>query len=575
MIGLERFSLTDEQADIARHDGDAFINACPGAGKTRAVVALAARVSAELLPSQGVALLSYTNAAVDEFRERTTAFGVSHLTRHPNFVGTMDAFVFRYLVGPAGSPWAPTKPVRPLDSWQGYKFGFPTGQRTANGKAEFRSASLDSFRAGSDGQLAIDPQLSQHKRQKLLGGLSAKGQDNMLRAAREEHRRLLRRGLLAADDARLLAGRYLRSSGSAIGRALAARFRLLVLDEAQDCNQRDLQIVQSLRSAGIACVLVADIEQAIFRWRDAAPAELRQSVDGWTERPLTGNFRSTPNICKAASSLRSVRRLDRSVGSLSGDETPVIVIPYSASQPTGAAIAFGHHLRTFDIGIEESITLAHQLEAARLVAGHDEEASPSTDLTRASLGRISALVAGSALDGRTYRQLTQRLAAILLKAAGADEVDREVPHLLRTWSWTTARQLLGVLSNANESDHAPLLRNILRRLCCPTGAPLHFPQVRDIPRRSIVSPALRVSTVHRAKGREFQAVLLVIPENTFLESTLSAWDLRSEDESRSVLYVGATRAKRLLAFAVPSAYSATVACLLRRDGAAVLMHDES
>ena len=63
------------------------------------------------------------------------------------------------------------------------------------------------------------------------------------------------KGLVDFDDVRLCVAERLMDTNFAgrIGTALAARFREIVVDEAQDCNPSDLAVVHWLRRSGLAC----------------------------------------------------------------------------------------------------------------------------------------------------------------------------------------------------------------------------------------------------------------------------------------------------------------------------------
>ena len=73
-------------------------------------------------------------------------------------------------------------------------------------------------------------------------------------------------------------------------------------------------------------------------------------------------------------------------------------------------------------------------------------------------------------------------------------------------------------------------------------------------------------TIHGAKGTEAAAVMVVIPRD-FRQSTrtaelVSAWEQQSSSEPLRVLYVGGTRAKRLLVLATPEAVYERVRIIL-------------
>ncbi|MCX4578936.1 UvrD-helicase domain-containing protein [Streptomyces sp. NBC_01571] len=61
--------LTDDQQALVDAQDSLFAAACPGAGKTRAMVARFLKRTAEE-GRRGIALISFTNAAVDEVRRR-------------------------------------------------------------------------------------------------------------------------------------------------------------------------------------------------------------------------------------------------------------------------------------------------------------------------------------------------------------------------------------------------------------------------------------------------------------------------------------------------------------------------
>lgn len=75
---------TEAQRELIELDGSRFVEACPGSGKTKAIVARYERL-AGLGQRRGIALLSFTNAAVDEVTARCSDPTV---LVSPNFVGT-------------------------------------------------------------------------------------------------------------------------------------------------------------------------------------------------------------------------------------------------------------------------------------------------------------------------------------------------------------------------------------------------------------------------------------------------------------------------------------------------------
>lgn len=81
---------------------DSFdIVACPGSGKTTVLLAklilLARRMP--FVDGSGICVLTHTNVAIDEIRYQLGS-KANILFQHPNFFGTIQAFINRFLVLP-------------------------------------------------------------------------------------------------------------------------------------------------------------------------------------------------------------------------------------------------------------------------------------------------------------------------------------------------------------------------------------------------------------------------------------------------------------------------------------------
>jgi superfamily I DNA/RNA helicase len=77
--------------------------------------------------------------------------------------------------------------------------------------------------------------------------------------------------------------------------------------------------------------------------------------------------------------------------------------------------------------------------------------------------------------------------------------------------------------------------------------------------RAPASHGLRCSTIHEAKGREYEAVCVVLKPDRAPENRTShlfeAWESRTDMEPKRVVYVGVTRARRFVMLAVPVGFS--------------------
>lgn len=572
MIGIQ--DLTEEQEAFATHVGGAFVHACPGAGKTRTIIARLTKIAATLPPRRGVAILSFTNSAVDEFRERCQAAGLTPLLKHPSFMGTLDAFVRHFVVLPGSAATSTTRPII-LDSWDtlGIEIRL-SGQLAFRGDA----VSLDLFDPETN---VIDP-----------GRIGHAGLQNHVRlhqaryqqAAAHRRHGLLQAGYLSANDARAQTLQLIRDplNGVALGRALAARFHEVMVDEGQDCNPLDLKILSWLKEYGVHVTFVCDPDQAIYEFRNGNPAgiqEFKETYPVESHRGLTGNFRSSPAVCRLAATLRSAGQADQSVGDTANVTHPVLLLTYGGRAPSATiGEAFLNRITELDLDSTDAIILAHSGKVALRAAGmapNDSDGSSRIE----SLARKVAEFWSPAATARSRESVVLAVETLLLDLMGLRQPNE---HLLRTFDRVGMdrrahrRHALSFLmslpitcGNADADRLAWITRVRVEterlNLPLPAGVTVSsFFRKPTNPQWSShlqmrVDLGLKCAKIHEAKGREYGAVCVVIPPNRAPENRGTAlfesWEARTDTEAKRVLYVGLTRARHLGALAVPIAFA--------------------
>lgn len=102
-------SLSKQQIAYVNATGNTVLCACPGSGKTYAVVEKAKKLMREWDKSHcGIAVLSFTNVAIDEIKKAVlTEQGIAY----PHYFGTVDSFIDDVFLRYAGSFFA--SPRRP------------------------------------------------------------------------------------------------------------------------------------------------------------------------------------------------------------------------------------------------------------------------------------------------------------------------------------------------------------------------------------------------------------------------------------------------------------------------------
>lgn len=91
----------DERRKFIKCIGSRDVSACAGSGKTTALIAKLMILDKYFLPfsqNKGICVLTHTNVAIDEVKERLGSN--SKLLKYPNFFGTIQSFVNKYLAVP-------------------------------------------------------------------------------------------------------------------------------------------------------------------------------------------------------------------------------------------------------------------------------------------------------------------------------------------------------------------------------------------------------------------------------------------------------------------------------------------
>jgi len=281
--------FTDEQKNFLEAKGNIVLHACPGSGKTLVVAQKLIRyIKGWSRPHQGVAVLSFTNVASEEIQKQAnelTSGGIQ--IDYPHFVGTLDSFINSFILLRFGyllleSPQRPTIAFKDL-----YSLPFRFWRRDCHQKGCVEG--ISSFRWDMNRNL-----LRNKEPVSCTGGTYGP-------PCYQYKTMLLKRGLVFQSEVSGLTY-WLLKDNPQIAQALAARFPIIILDEAQDTSVEQMAVLDLINQAGTESMfLVGDPDQSIYEWRDASPECFiaKMNCEGWETLPLTTNFRSSQHICNA------------------------------------------------------------------------------------------------------------------------------------------------------------------------------------------------------------------------------------------------------------------------------------
>lgn len=290
--------FTDKQNEILDKNkhGLFVVKAAPGSGKTFTI----AKKTIDLIETWdchgGLALLSFTNIAVDEMKETFKLFDSSFEIQHPHFIGTLDSFINNYIFLPFGHlemkcDCRPKLVGKPFNNWVAPFYA----------RQQFTEITRN-----LDGEWVKVPE------SKLEQNWKSKPQLII------DKKRLIRQGYANRADAHYYALKVLDNHENILN-LLIKRFPYIILDEAQDTSDIQMQILNKLTENGLKnLILVGDPEQAIYEWNDANPMLFENKYQEWKSNSieLNENFRCSSSICEFISKFSHTNFVSKSENDL-------------------------------------------------------------------------------------------------------------------------------------------------------------------------------------------------------------------------------------------------------------------
>lgn len=564
--------LTDEQKWAVQCPEHLMLTACPGSGKTRSITSKLARVLADVRETpRSIACITYTNAAVHEIESR--------LRRHIQpgddaryEICTIHSFclnnIFRpfcYLI-------------------KGYKKGFKvltpespefeqhvTAVCAQHGRYNLAYKDFEEFaqlRIDKDGQ-PVGPSLDSGA---LTSAIALAYWKRIRQAGFVDFANIIYFSLVLLDKR------------PEILSYIASRFAWILVDEFQDTTDLQIDIFLAIAKAGqTRFFLVGDPCQSIYSFAGARPdlaGQFAAQIHARTDHQLSGNFRSSRPIVAQANLLYPRTPPMTAVGRSKEfaeipqhkhGRTPFEVITDEflpllddLGIPIGDAailaptwfslFPLARKLREYGLsvvgpGARPYRRTRHFAQLAEQVCGYLMEPRPE-----AILG-IERTLFNTLLDitGRTHFGIFSyegRLTVFRLLEHGQRLHDAHMSAT--TWLEATA----GAFSTELVQDGylAPAEQGIFAMSVEEMKADMRNNKI-DLANLTIedlgvyASPdaALKLSTIHNAKGREYEAVAMI----DLHEGRIPFYQAQSAaeiEEAKRLFYVGLTRAKRILLY---------------------------
>lgn len=280
---------SEEQKKVIDSIGGISVSAAPGSGKTWTAARLFVnRVRSVVNKRRGVALLSYTNVAVGEFKKQIKLLDSSLDVDSVNYIGTIDSFFEQFVIS-CFFYLIPGVTRRPRCGRIGKKPWLKIPASYIDGK---RPGDLDHVRCDyKSGRIVYKFKQSEYD----VTGITLPDQivhSLFMRAIVECYR-------YTHEMRWFLAAEILRNK--VVRRLLGNRFAEIIIDEAQDTKGCAFMLFEYIRKAcafPINISLIGDINQSIYSFAGAAPDVYMRVVAHWQLKPyrISVNRRCSVNV---------------------------------------------------------------------------------------------------------------------------------------------------------------------------------------------------------------------------------------------------------------------------------------
>ena len=309
----------EEQKAVIRCFETKDILACPGSGKTRALLAKLLILSRQmpLENNKGICVLTHTNVAINEIKSHAY-FASQKLFNYPNHFGTIQSFVDKYLAIPAYILRYNKRP-RYVDNDvfnSVIKSSYNTLYAARNWLDKKREGGLEylrSLRFNKD-NFCISQKINEYAFINI--NTPTYREINRLKL------RLLEWGYLCYEDAYSLAFEYLREHPG-IRELISKRFAFVFIDEMQDSSTIQSEILNNIFNENVVIQKIGDLNQSIFDYD--ADLECGWTINNDRILCITGSKRFPSLIASKVENL-CVHRQTITGNGKQNEITPVIIV---------------------------------------------------------------------------------------------------------------------------------------------------------------------------------------------------------------------------------------------------------
>lgn len=297
-------SFDDERRNVIKCLESKDVLACPGSGKTTTLLAKLIAISRHLPidGDKGICVLTHTNVAVDTIA-KGAGLRADKLLEYPNYFGTIQSFVDKYLAIPSYVERYGRRPDKIDKDWYDatMKQYMVRQSRLIGNKTLAYCHKNEKYKNYPYSICFSDFKTSpQNKCPSLSLDLNVPDQKEIYEGLLAFKQRILKTGILSYDDAYYLASHYVNIH-STLRSFFSKRFAYVFIDEMQDTDSEQINLLEKLFDDSVVTQRIGDINQSIFSF--TADNECCWDVGAENSLQITGSKRFSNSI---ASVIKSV-----------------------------------------------------------------------------------------------------------------------------------------------------------------------------------------------------------------------------------------------------------------------------
>lgn len=576
---LSHLNPTQQEA-VTFEGGPLLILAGAGSGKTRALTHRAAwLIQAKGLPPENILLLTFTNKAAGEMKERITRLLDNQRTReleiqksnhpvlqssnHLPFAGTFHSFCAKIL--------------RVDGHHRGIPPGFLIYDEDDQIEAVKRVMKDLNIATNNFAPASVLTTISQAKNE-LLSPLEypqyARGyfQETVARIYLAYQKLLKDSGALDFDD---LLGETVRlfQNHPPVLQQYQQRFQYILVDEWQDTNKAQYLLTRLLASAHGNLTVVGDASQSIYSWRGADFHNvilLQKDFPNLKTINLEQNYRSTQTILDAAFNVIQHNQSHPILKLWTKNPPGERIKIFQAGSETEEAQFIISNITQMTNSLKDYVILYRTNSQSRVI----EETFLHAGIPYILVGGVKFYARREVKDVLSYLRLLQNPQDLIslkrVEKLGKGRLNKflEFPKNLRALDKLSTLEILDkVLGETGYLElYNPEVEEDLRRLENIKelrSVATEFPHLTDflenvalvqqeyLPDQPsafghTLNEAVTLMTLHAAKGLEFPVVFIIGMEEGLFPHSRSLLDPQELEEERRLCYVGITRAEQQL-----------------------------